>query len=126
MYHLLKLTPYPQKHFESTFTKFYEGYWLPSRFGFDTRRVQFSSLIVTNQLSRDSALSQLERSVYDPIQLDIDKSFIADKLSISVDELMHYHAMPKKYYWDYKNQSSIFDFGAKVLKFIGAEFAIKR
>lgn len=119
-------TPYPQKHFESTFTKFYEGYWLPSRFGFDTRRVQFSSLIVTNQLSRDSALSQLERSVYDPIQLDIDKSFIADKLSISVDELMHYHAMPKKYYWDYKNQSSIFDFGAKVLKFIGAEFAIKR
>ena len=37
--------PYPQKHFESRFTKFYEGYWLPERFGFDTRRVQYSSLI---------------------------------------------------------------------------------
>ena len=35
---------YPQKHFESRFTKFYEGYWLPVRFGFDTRKVQFSSL----------------------------------------------------------------------------------
>ena len=41
---------YPQKHFESRFTKFYEGYWLPQRFGFDTRRVQYSSLILTGQL----------------------------------------------------------------------------
>ena len=37
--------PFPQKHFESEFTKFFEGYWLPKRFGFDVRRVQFSSLI---------------------------------------------------------------------------------
>ena len=33
--------PYPQKHFESRFTKFYESYWLPKRFGYDVRRVQF-------------------------------------------------------------------------------------
>ena len=119
-------TPYPQKHFESTFTKFYEGYWLPSRFNFDTRRVQLSSLIVTNQMSRESALSKLKQDPYDPIQLDIDKSFIADKLGITVDQLMLYHSMPKKFYWDYKNESSIFDLGAKVLKFFGSEFAIKR
>ena len=37
--------PYPQKHFESRFTKFYESYWLYERFGYDVRRVQFSSLI---------------------------------------------------------------------------------
>ena len=44
---------YPQKHFESRFTKFYESYWLPERFGFDPRRVQFSSLILTGQMTRD-------------------------------------------------------------------------
>ena len=51
--------PYPQKHFESRFTSFYEGYWLFNRFGFDVRRVQYSSLILTKQISRDQALSDL-------------------------------------------------------------------
>ena len=49
--------PYPQKHFESRFTRFFEGYWLPKRFNFDPRRVQLSSLILTNQISRDEALN---------------------------------------------------------------------
>lgn len=44
--------PHPQKHFESRFTKFYESYWLPQRFGYDVRRVQYSSLILTGQMSR--------------------------------------------------------------------------
>ena len=48
--------PYPLKHYESRFTKFLEGYWLPERFGFDTRRVQYSSLILTGQMTRDDAL----------------------------------------------------------------------
>ena len=48
---------YPQKHFESRFTRFYEGYWLPTQFGFDTRRVQFSSLILTGQMTREEALA---------------------------------------------------------------------
>jgi hypothetical protein len=39
---------YPQKHFKSRFTKFYEGYWLPKKFGYDTRKVQYLSLILTN------------------------------------------------------------------------------
>ena len=44
---------YPQKHFESRFTRFYESYWLYERFGYDTRKVQYSSLILTNQMSRE-------------------------------------------------------------------------
>ena len=53
--------PYPQKHFESRFTEFYEKYWLYERFGFDTRKVQLSSLILTNQISRDEALEILKK-----------------------------------------------------------------
>ncbi len=52
--------PYPQKHFESRFTRFYEGYWLPKKFGYDTRKVQFSSLIVTGQMTREEALARLQ------------------------------------------------------------------
>jgi N-acetyl sugar amidotransferase len=117
---------YPQKHFESRFTRFYEGYWLPTRFGYDTRRVQFSSLILTGQMTRAEALAKLEQPAYDPAIIDEDFAFIASKLRISVDELRSYHEMPKKTYQDYKNQEWMFDLGAKVLKAIGAEKATKR
>lgn len=117
---------YPQKHFESRFTRFYEGYWLPTRFGYDTRRVQFSSLILTKQMSREDALHALEQPAYDPATIDDDFEYIASKLRISVDELRHYHEMPRKTYRDYRNREWMFDLGARVLKAIGVEGATKR
>jgi len=118
--------PYPQKHFESRFTKFYEAYWLPERFGFDPRRVQFSSLILTGQMTRDEALKRLEKPAYDPSTIGSDFEYVARKLRISTDELGHYFTMPKKFYWDYKNQETLFNAGAGVLKAIGLETSIKR
>jgi N-acetyl sugar amidotransferase len=119
-------TPYPQKHFESRFTKFYEGYWMPTRFGYDTRRVQFSSLIVTGQMTRDEAVKELEKLSYNKETIDEDIQFIANKLDISVEQLMMYHSMEKKWWFDYKNEKKIFDFGAKILQFFRVEFSIKR
>ena len=118
--------PYPQKHFESRFTKFYEGYWLPERFGFDTRRVQYSSLILTDQMTREDALDKLSRPAYDNSLIEQEFAYIATKLGISTEELRDYFTMPKKFYWDYKNQESLFNFGARVLKAIGFETSIKR
>jgi N-acetyl sugar amidotransferase len=118
--------PYPQKHFESRFTKFYEGYWLPERFGFDTRRVQFSSLILTDQMTREDALSQLERPAYDPETIAHEFDYIAKKLGITSEELRGYFEMPLKSYRDYDNSLWMFNFGAKVLQAIGVEKAIKR
>jgi len=118
--------PYPQKHFESRFTKFYEGYWLPERFGFDTRRVQFSSLILTGQMKREDALEQLKKAAYNPETIEDEFNFIATKLGITSLELKDYFKMPKKFYWDYKNQEKFFNIGAKILKFIGVEKSIKR
>lgn len=111
--------PYPQKHFESRFTRFFEGYWLPTRFGFDVRRVQFSSLILTGQMSRDDALRKLEEPPYDPDTIDHDFEYIATKLGISTNELRGYHEMPKKYYWNYRNQQALFNVGAKALMKLG-------
>jgi N-acetyl sugar amidotransferase len=118
--------PYPQKHFESRFTKFYESYWLPERFGFDPRRVQFSSLILTGQMTRDEALKRLEKPAYDPATTGQDFEYVATKLGINTDDLNHYFTMPKKFYWDYKNQEMLFNSGARVLKAIGLEASIKR
>jgi N-acetyl sugar amidotransferase len=118
--------PYPQKHFESRFTKFYESYWLPERFGFDPRRVQFSSLILTGQMTRDEALKHLEKPPYDPITIDQDFEYVATKLGVSTDELNHYFTIPKKFYWDYKNQEMLFNLGARFLKTVGLEASIKR
>jgi N-acetyl sugar amidotransferase len=118
--------PYPQKHFESRFTKFYEGYWLPERFGFDTRKVQYSSLILTGQMSREEAVEKLKEPAYDREKIEDEFNYIATKLSITPDELRGYFNMEKKFYWDYKNNESIFVMGAKFLKAIGAERSIKR
>lgn len=117
---------YPQKHFESRFTRFYEGYWLPTRFGYDTRRVQFSSLILTGQMTREEALDQLDSPSYDPSTIDEDFEFVATKLGIGVDELRSYHQMPLKSYRDYRNQQWLFDLGARALQFLGAELSVKR
>lgn len=118
--------PYPQKHFESRFTRFFEGYWLPMRFGYDTRRVQYSSLILTGQMTREEALLKLEQPAYDPATIDEDFEYIATKLGITVAELRHYHQMPLKTFRDYKNQQWLFNLGAKVLKLLGVERAVKR
>jgi N-acetyl sugar amidotransferase len=118
--------PYPQKHFESRFTKFYEGYWLPERFGFDTRKVQFSSLILTKQMTRDEALDKLKKPAYNPETIEDEFNYIATKLGITSEELRDYFTMEKKFYKDYNNQESMFKAGAKVLKYLGVERSIKR
>jgi N-acetyl sugar amidotransferase len=118
--------PYPQKHFESRFTKFFEGYWLPTRFGYDTRRVQYSSLILTGQMSRDEALENLKKPAANPETIEEEFEYIATKLGISAEELRRYHSMPKKTYRDYKNQEWMFELGAKVLKWVGVERSVKR
>lgn len=118
--------PYPQKHFESRFTKFYEGYWLPQRFGFDTRRVQYSSLILTEQMTRTDALERLKKPAYNPETIEDEFNYIAKKIGISIDELKKYLYMPKKYYWDYRNIDKVFNVGAKIMKIMGLERSIKR
>lgn len=118
--------PYPQKHFESRFTRFYEGYWLPKKFGYDTRRVQFSSLIVTGQMTREEALARLQHPAYDEATIAQDLEYIATKLGITVAELQGYMDSPNKTYRDYKSQERIYSVGARVMKTLGLEVGGKR
>lgn len=117
---------YKQKHFESRFTRFYESYWLPQKFGYDTRKVQYSSLVLTGQMSRDEALAKLETPAHDPALLQDDFQFIANKLDISVDELEGYLTAPNKTFRDYRNQQWLYRAGAMVLRALGQERGGKR
>jgi N-acetyl sugar amidotransferase len=117
---------YPQKHFESRFTRFYEGYWLPQKFGFDTRKVQFSSLILTTQMTREAALERLSRPAYDESTIAHDFEYVATKLGITVEELQGYLTAPNKTHRDYKSQRGLFAVGAKAMKLMRLETAVKR
>ena len=117
---------YPQKHFESRFTKFYEGYWLPVKFGYDTRKVQYSSLILTGQMTREEALDRLRVPAYDIDTIADEFKYIATKLNVAEEELRSYINAPNKTYKDYNNRESMFMFGAIVLKTFGIEKSIKR
>lgn len=118
--------PYPQKHFESRFTRFYEGYWLPKRFGFDTRRVQFSSLILTGQMTRDEALSRLAQLPYDEATIAHDFEYVATKLGITPGELQGYMDAPRRSFRDYRSQEAIYALGARAMRMLGLERGGKR
>jgi hypothetical protein len=118
--------PYPQKHFESRFTRFYEGYWLPRKFGFDTRRVQFSSLIVTGQMTRQDALQKLTQPALDDATVRQEFEYVANKLDIPIAELQSYLDGPNKTYRDYRSQEVFYSLGARVMRAFGLELGGKR
>jgi N-acetyl sugar amidotransferase len=117
---------YAHKHHESRFTRFYEGYWLPTKFGFDKRRAHFSSLILTNQLSREDALHKIQQPAYPRDEMAQDMEYIANKLGITVTELEGYRDGPNRSYRDFKNAMPLIDLGTRVMRMLGLQRAIIR
>ena len=117
---------YPHKHYESRFTRFYEGYWLPTKFGYDKRRAHFSSLILTGQMTRDEALDRIAQPAYDQETVNDDFEYVATKLDLSVADLKALMAGPNRTYRDYKNSMGAIDAGTRVLRALGIQNAIIR
>lgn len=117
---------YEHKHYESRFTRFYEGYWQPTKFGYDKRRAHFSSLILTKQMTREEALERIARPAYSEETVAQDFEYIATKLDISVEELRALHDGPKKTYRDYKSRMPLIQLGTSVMRAFGVQRAIIR
>ncbi len=77
---------YGGKHYESVFTRFYQGYILPHKFNIDKRKAHLSTLICSGQLTRSQALEELAQPTYDPAMQTEDKRYVAKKLGFSEDE----------------------------------------
>jgi len=87
--------PYPYKHYESVFTRFYQGEILPRKFGVDKRRLHLSALVVSGQMTRGEALAMLDAPPYpDAAQLREDREFVGKKLGYSPEEMETYLAAP--------------------------------
>jgi N-acetyl sugar amidotransferase len=92
---------YGGKHYESRFTKFFQSYYLPTRFGFDKRKAHLSSLIVSGQITREEALVELAKPLYTEFELEGDKEYIRKKLDLTEEEFETILTQPLKTYKDY-------------------------
>lgn len=112
---------FQHKHHESRFTRFYEDYWLPRRFGYHKRRAHFSSLILTGQMARDQALERIAKPEMDEHFLRQEFEYVAHKLDLSVAELQQLFDQPKRTYRDFRNKRDLIGFGANLLRKLGLE-----
>lgn len=102
---------YGGKHFENSYTRFYQSYILPEKFHLDKRRSHLSSLICAGQMKREEALEEIKRPPYpDPELMRYDKEFFIKKLGISEQEFADYIAAPPKKHTDYKSYMNIYAF----------------
>lgn len=102
--------PYPYKHYESVFTRFYQGYLLPKKFGIDKRRLHLSTLIISGQMGRDEAIRMLEHSPYaDEDDLEQDKEYFLKKMRWKRNRLEDYLARPGKPHDSYGSERKRFE-----------------
>lgn len=100
---------YGGKHYESVFTRFYQGYILPEKFKIDKRKAHLSDLIFSNQITKQQALEELEKPIIEPQQLKEDYDFVLKKLGLSKTEFEAILALPRKEHTDFGTIQSIFN-----------------
>ncbi|MGI6726983.1 MAG: N-acetyl sugar amidotransferase [Anaerovoracaceae bacterium] len=112
---------YENKHYENIFTRFYEGYWLPKKFGYDKRKCYYSIMILNGQLTREQALELLEKPPYDESLAMQDLEYIAKRLDIGKDEFIDLMNGENKTYRDYKNSALLLKSAIRFAMLVGME-----
>lgn len=100
---------YGGKHYESVWTRFYQGYILPVKFGVDKRKAHLSDLIFSGQISKDKALEELKKPIYDPALLEQDYNFVLKKLCLSAKEFDAIMAINPRPHTEFETEKSIWD-----------------
>lgn len=108
--------PYPYKHYESIFTRFYQGYILPRKFNVDKRKLHLSTLIMTNQMTRLEALTLLHESPYpDPSVEKSDLKYFLSKMDLSEQDFAQYISQKEQSHSRFRSEIWMFKFAAWVL-----------
>ena len=92
---------YGGKHHESIYTKFFQAYILPTKFGFDKRRAHLSSLILSGQIKREEALKEIEDPPYNEKELQEHLIYVPKKLGLTREEFEEIMSAPPRRYEDY-------------------------
>ena len=99
---------YGGKHYESVFTRFYQGYILPEKFKIDKRKAHLSNLIFSGQIQKEEALAELEQPGYDPTLLATDKAFVLKKFNLSETEFEDIMSLPRREHSEFKTELGFF------------------
>lgn len=94
---------YGGKHYESVYTKFYQGYILPRKFGIDKRKLHLSALILSGEILRGKAIEELKQPIYPIDQVDEDREYVIKKFNISETEFDEIMKTTPKSFMDYNN-----------------------
>ena len=98
--------PYENKHGESIYTRFYQSYYLPEKFGIDKRKAHLSNLILSNQISRDEGISILDKPIRPKNEIDSDLDYVIKKFNLSYSDFQKLIELPNKSFNDYNNNES--------------------
>lgn len=102
--------PYPYKHYESVFTRFYQGYLLPYKFGVDKRKPHLSSLIMSGEITRDEALRQASGIAYPSAKaMEADRRYFIKKMGWSEEKFADYMSRPARPHSDYPSEAALHD-----------------
>jgi len=99
---------YGGKHYESIYTRWFQGYWLPTKFGYDKRRSHLSSLVCGGEISREDALEELKTATYPKELQEEDTAYVLKKFDMTQEQLDAILNSPKKSYWDYNPYGRIY------------------
>jgi N-acetyl sugar amidotransferase len=122
--------PYQHKHGESRFTRFFQEYYLPRKFGFDKRKAHYSSLIVAGQMSRDAALAELNKPLYREIEAEIDLEYVIKKLGFTPSEWADIMIAPLQSFRAFPNRAWMFDHSSPLVlairAFVKGEYSLRK
>jgi N-acetyl sugar amidotransferase len=100
--------PYPYKHYENVFTRFYQGYLQPNKFGVDKRKPHLSSLIMSGEMTRDEALDQASGTGYPSVkELEADRLYFLKKMGWSEEKFEEYMRRPGKPHDAYPSEAAL-------------------
>jgi N-acetyl sugar amidotransferase len=99
---------YGGKHHESLYTKFFQNYLLPEKFGFDKRRAHLSTLVCSGQLTREHALEQIAEPLYQDHELAADREYVIKKFRLNADSFDELMSQPIKKHFDYPSHNLFF------------------
>lgn len=105
------------KHGESIWTRFYQCYILPKKFGIDKRRAHFSNLVLSGVMTREDALSDLETPIYKD-NFEEDRNIIFEKYRITEDEFETWMTQPNRSHSEFKSEKRLKEMYAKIRKII--------
>jgi N-acetyl sugar amidotransferase len=94
---------YGGKHYESVYTRFFQGYILPTKFGYDKRRAHLAALVCSGQMNREDALEEMEKPPYPKEMLAEDRPFVIKKLGLTEKAFEELMVTPPKSFADYPN-----------------------